>query len=149
DLQAPLSAWVERCCDNSYENLGAGDSYVMYGPNWARAGTVPFRGQKQSAWEGGIRVPAFARLPGVVPAGARNGELATVMDVLPTLVEIARGELPDGAYRDRPVAPLQGASLLPRLTGDEDGVRPPDHYVGWELFGHRAVRQGDWKIVWD
>ena len=30
--------WVDRCCDNSFDNLGAGDSYVLYGRNWAWAG---------------------------------------------------------------------------------------------------------------
>src|SRR5690606_22805094 len=149
DLLPPLSRWVETCCDNSYENLGAGDSYVMYGPSWARAGSVPFRGAKQTAWEAGIRVPAFARWPSGVRDGARSDALTTVMDVLPTLVELAGGELPQGAYRGRSVAPLLGASLLPLLAGTTDRVHPPDHYVGWELFGHRAVRQGDWKIVWD
>ena len=42
---------------------------------------------------------------------------------------------------------MQGRSLMPMLIGID---RPHEHdYVGWELSGHRAVRQGDWKIVWD
>ena len=149
DLDAPLSDWVATCCDNAYENLGAGDSYVMYGPNWARAGSVPFRDAKQSAYEGGIRVPAFVHWPGVVPAGTRSDAFATVMDVLPTFLEVAETKHPGTTYRGRRVATPLGESMLPLLKGDATAVHADDYYVGWELFGHRAVRRGDWKIVWD
>jgi arylsulfatase len=149
DLSPLLSRWVETCCDNSYQNLGAGDSYVMYGPNWARAGSAPFRGAKATAWEGGIHVPAFARFPGVVPEGARSDAFATVMDLLPTFLALGGAEHPGDSYRGRPVAPIRGKSLLPMLTGRADAAHEPDYYVGWELYGHRAVRQGDWRIVWD
>ncbi len=149
DLAAPLSHWVAACCDNSYENLGAADSYVMYGPNWARAGTVPFRDQKASAFEGGIRVPAFAVWPGEVPAGTRSAAFGTVMDILPTLLELAGTSHPGAVYRGDPVVPPRGASMLPLLRGDARAIHPADYVVGWELFGHRAVRRGDLKIVWD
>ncbi len=149
DLNPPLSDWVAACCDNSYENLGRGDSYVMYGPNWARAGSVPFRDAKATAFEGGIRVPAFAVWPGVVPAGTRSDAFGTVMDLLPTFLELAGTSPPGTTYRGEPVAPPRGASLLPLLRGDADAVHGPDYWVGWELYGHRAVRRGDWKIVWD
>jgi arylsulfatase A-like enzyme len=149
DLAAPLSHWVETCCDNSYENLGAGDSYVMYGPNWARAGSVPFRDSKQTAFEGGIRVPAIAHWPGVVPEGARSDAFVTVMDLLPTFLALAGREHPGDNYRGQPIAPLRGASLAPLLIGEASDAHAPDYYVGWELFGHRGVRQGDWKLVWD
>ncbi|HEX6998324.1 MAG TPA: arylsulfatase [Gammaproteobacteria bacterium] len=149
DLTPLLKRWVETCCDNSYENLGAGDSYVMYGPNWARAGTVPFRGAKQTAYEGGIRVPAIAHFPGVIQEGARSDAFATVMDLLPTFLALADTEHPGESYRGHPVAPVRGRSLLPLLAGERGAVHDGEEYVGWELFGHRAVRQGDWKIVWD
>ena len=149
DLVAPLSDWVATCCNNAYENLGAPDSYVMYGPNWARAGSVPFRGAKQTAFEAGIRVPAIAYWPGTVPAGTRSDAFATVMDILPTFLEVAGTEHPGTTYRGRDVAPPLGESMLPVLTGDAAEVHAEDYYVGWELFGHRAVRRGDWKIVWD
>lgn len=148
DLRPPLSDWVEVCCDNSYANLGAGDSYVMYGPSWARASSVPFRGAKATMWEGGIHVPAIVRWPGVVPSGTRSDALATIMDLLPTFLDIAGTAHPGGAYRGRAVAPVRGESLLPVLTGETDAVHGDDH-VGFELYGHRAVRARDWKIVWD
>src|SRR5690606_27557564 len=53
------------------------------------------------------------------------------------------------SYRSEPVVPPRGASMLPLLRGEADTVHEPDYWVGWELYGHRAVRRGDFKIVWD
>jgi len=72
-----------------------------------------------------------------------------VMDLLPTFLELAGTSHPGATYRGEPVAPPRGASLLPLLRGDAESVHGPDYWVGWELYGHRAVRRGDWKIVWD
>lgn len=149
DLAGTLREWVETCCDNSYENLGAGDSYVMYGPNWARASSAPFRDSKATAFEGGTHVPAFVRYPGVIEPGTRSGGFATVMDVLPTLLALAGTEHPGTEYAGRDVLRPQGRSMLPVLTGRRTSQRGPESFVGWELYGHRAVRQGNWKIVWD
>ncbi|MGD8810776.1 MAG: arylsulfatase, partial [Gammaproteobacteria bacterium] len=142
------SRWVQECCDNSYENLGSGDSYVAYGPNWARAGAVPYRRAKATAFEGGIHVPAIAWYPAMIEGGTRSDAFATVMDVLPTFLELAETEHPGTEYRGREVAPVRGQSLVPLLSGGAAPQRgePP---VGWELLGHRAVRRGSWKLVWD
>jgi arylsulfatase len=140
--------WANQCCDNSYDNLGSGDSYVLYGRNWAWAGAAPFRRQKFTAYEGGIRVPAFVNFPGVVPAGTRNDVIGSVMDVLPTFLELAGAEPPGTTYRGKPVAPIRGRSLLPEFTGTGE-VDDENYTLGWELYGQRAIRQGDWKIVWD
>lgn len=149
DLAPPISEWVAECCDNSFENLGAGDSYVMYGPNWARAGSAPFRDAKMTAFEGGIRVPAFASWPGTIRAGTRSDAVATVMDLLPTFLELAGTSHPGEHYDSRSVAQPLGQSMLALLRGRANVVHEPDRVFGWELFDHRAVRQGDWKIVWD
>ncbi len=143
--------WIAECCDNSFDNLGGGDSYVDYGPMWARAGVGPFRMYKGFVNEGGIRVPAIASLPGRAVAGTVHRELATVMDVMPTLLELAGAAHPaegGGRYRGREVLPMQGRSLWPVLTGEAASVHGDEPVVGWELFGRRAVRQGDWKLVW-
>jgi arylsulfatase len=149
DLVGAVKDWVDRCCDNSYENLGQGDSYVMYGPNWARTSSVPFRRAKATAFEGGTHVPAFANYPGVIAPGSRSDEFASVMDVLPTFLSLAGSAHPGDSYRGRPVLPVKGRSLLPLLSGHAQMVHDAQSYMGWELYGHRAIRQGDWKIVWD
>jgi arylsulfatase len=149
DLQSPIREWVETCCDNTFENLGKGDSYVMYGPNWARAGSAPFRRAKWTAFEGGIHVPAFVRYDGVVAPGTRNDAVATVMDIYPTFLSLAETEHPGSTYRGEPVLPVRGKSLLPILSRAADYVHDESEFFGWEIYGRRAVRQGDWKIVWD
>jgi arylsulfatase len=140
--------WVDRCCDNSFDNLGAGDSYVLYGRNWAWAGAPPFRRQKFTAFEGGIRVPAFVNFPGRVPAGTRNDIVGSAMDVLPTFLELAGTEHPGTSYRGQSVHPPHGRSLVPEFTGTGD-VDDDEYVIGWELSGNRAIRQGDWKMTWD
>lgn len=149
DLDAPLSDWVEECCDNSYDNLGTGTSYVMYGPDWATASTVALRNHKTTGYEGGIRVPAFAWYPEMIEGGQRNDGFATVMDLLPTFLDLAGSEHPGTMYRGQQVLPVTGRSLLAVLQGETDNVHDEDEFTGWELYGHRGVRQGDWKIVWD
>jgi len=149
EIVAPLSDWVAKCCDNSYANMGKGNSYLMYGPNWARASATPFRGSKATAFEGGIHVPAFVQFPKLVKPGTRNDGFGTVMDLLPTFLALADTEHPGTYYRGRKILPVRGKSLLPMLTGEVRQIHPASDYTGWELYGHRSVRQGDWKIVWD
>jgi arylsulfatase len=148
-LATSFESWIERCCDNSFDNLGNGNSYVMYGPAWARVSAAPFNRTKSTAFEGGTRVPAFVRYPARVAAGTRDDSFATVVDVLPTLLEIAEHEHPGTRYRDRDVLPLAGRSLWPQFTGAANAVSDEAPAFGWELYGHRAVTEGRWKIVWD
>lgn len=144
-----LEAWVEVCCDNSYENLGKADSYVWYGPNWGQAGTIPLRMYKGFTSQGGVRVPAFFHFPKAIRRNASTADLTTVKDVMPTLLEFADIDHPgDGTFRGRAVAPMEGRSMTPLLTGASETIRQPDDYMGWALFGKRAIRQGDWKIIY-
>ncbi len=143
-----LRNWVAECCDNSFENMGRGDSYLDYGPNWARAGIGPSRMYKGFVNEGGIRVPAFASFPGRIEPGGYTDRFATVMDVMPTLLELAGVDHPGTRYRDREVLPMQGKSMWPFLSGSTTTIHGDDFVMGWELFGRRAIRQGDWKLVW-
>jgi arylsulfatase len=139
--------WSWKGHDNRLENLGRVGSYVSYGPGWAQAATAPFRLFKSFPTEGGIRVPAIAVLPGGAATGL-NDAFVSVKDVVPTALELAGVEHPGGRYRGRPVAALEGASILPLLRGEVPAVHPADHVMGWELFGRRALRQGDWKLLW-
>lgn len=149
EVVPPLSNWVAKCCDNSYENLGAADSYVMYGRDWATASTVAFRRHKATAFEGGIRVPAFAWFPGMIEPGQVGGGFSTVMDLMPTFLELAGTEHPGTLYRGRAIEPIKGRSMIPLLSGGAESVHPDETFTGWELYGHRSVREGNWKIVWD
>ncbi len=149
DLGRNIQERVGHEYDHSVENLGSATSYVNYGRNWASVSASPFNRHKATAFEGGIRAPAIVHQPGKVQGGTRSDEIATIMDLLPTFLDLAGTEHPGNRYRDRDVLPPQGVSLLPLVHGEADAVRPADHPFGWELHGHRAVRVGDMKLVWD
>ena len=145
-LAAGLGEWIARCCDNSFENLGAGDSFVAYGPDWAAVSGGPFRGDKTSVYEGGIRVPAFVYYPTAIRAGQTNSAPTSVVDLLPTFLELAEAELPSSRYRGRDIHPPAGTSLVPIFEGEIDSVHENDYFAR-EYYGNQSLRKGDWKIV--
>jgi arylsulfatase len=138
---------LARHYDNSLENIGRANSYVWYGPRWAQAATAPSRLYKGFTTQGGIRVCAFIRYPPVARQGEIGEALTTVMDVAPTMLDLAGVVHPGSRYRGRAVAPLRGRSLLPYLERRGNAVHDPQEAIGWELFGRRAIRQGDWKAI--
>jgi arylsulfatase len=141
-----LAEWVNTCCDNRYENMGKPDSYLWYGPNWGRASSGPWRMFKGFTSEGGIRVPAFIHYSEF--AGGKVSEsFLTVMDIMPTLLELAGVEHPGTYFRGREVLSMQGKSMLSLLRGASESTHGPEYVMGWELFGKKAVRKGDWKII--
>ncbi len=142
-----ISEWVQACCDNRMDNMGAADSYLWYGPNWAQAGNTPRRMFKGFTAQGGLTAPALVWYPKAIPTG-RVDEIISVMDVMPTLLDAAGTNHPGTRFRGRDTLPMQGRSLLPLLTGQVDRVGSSDYWIGWELFGKRAIRQGDWKLVY-
>lgn len=69
----------------------------------------------------------------------------TVMDIMPTILDVCGIKHPGKTYQGRDLAPMSGSSWLPYLRGQSDRIHSEDHVTGWELFGRRAVRQGQWK----
>jgi arylsulfatase A-like enzyme len=142
------ATWVPANFDLSYENMGRENSYVFVGPGWAQASTTPLRLFKAYVTEGGIRVPAIVSYPGIDGAGSYVRTPVLIQDLMPTFLELAGTRHPGSRYRGREVYSVRGRSLLPLLRGEIDALYEPEHVFGWELFGHRAVRQGDWKALW-
>ncbi|MEX2129968.1 MAG: sulfatase, partial [Pseudohongiellaceae bacterium] len=105
---------------------------------WFEGSPGPFRDRKGSSWEGGLRVPFIARWPSVLPAGQVSSEPAMNIDLFPTVVKLAGGELPT----DRPI---DGRDILPLLR---DAAASPHELL--YLFDNdriTAVRSGRWKLV--
>jgi arylsulfatase len=122
-------------------------SYVGYGPMWAQVSMTPFSQYKGWMAEGGIRNALIVSGPAVKrPRGSVNHGLMHVADLMPTLLEVAGASYPKASQPDLP--PLIGKSWGPMLAGKADSVRSEQDYLGWEIFGNRAVRQGDWKLRW-
>ena len=134
--------------DNSYDNIGRANSFTWYGPHWAQAGTAPSRMYKAWITEGGIRCPCILRYPGFSPPSPVLHDFTTVMDVLPTILELAGIQHPGNVFRGRKVLTPRGQSWLPFLTGNATTIHSQEYVTGWELFGQQAIRQGDWKAVY-
>ena len=102
--------------------------------------TRDLRGYKGSVYEGGIRVPMIARLPGRIAAGAVNDTPGYFADWFQTLADATGLRAPDG---------LDGASLWPAMTGQSApaSARRPMVWVFPAYTGQVAVRIGDFKIV--
>ncbi len=143
-----VQRFINRYYNNQLENLGRGDSYIWYGPRWAQAATAPARLSKFFTTEGGIRVPAFITWPGLARQGAISHEFATVMDIAPTLLQLAGIEHPQYSYQGRAIFPMRGTSLLPWLQYQASAPHSAQESTGWELFRRRAIRQGDWKALY-
>lgn len=139
--------WFETTYDNRPENWGRRGSCVEYGPAWAQVSSVPFRLFKGFETEGGIRAPLIISGPGVTHHGQLSRSVMHVMDIAPTLLEAAGVEHP-AAGSGNDTAMLQGKSLWPLLAGREQQIRSESDWLGWELFGNRAVRKGDWKLLY-
>jgi arylsulfatase len=70
-----------------------------------------------------------------------------MMDIPATILKAANVTHPT-TYEGRAVAPLQGKALQPILENTKDSVRNPSDWLGWELFGNRAIREDNWKLLW-
>jgi len=123
-------------------------SYVVYSPGWAQATTAAFQLFKTFPSEGGTRLPAIVHLPGGSPSPRYDPAIATVKDFVPTALALAGAEHPGASFGGRPVAELEGRSLLPLLRGETDTVHPAGYAMGWELFGRRGILSANWKLLW-
>jgi arylsulfatase len=137
--------WMASDFDNSLENMGRKGSYIDYGAQWAQVGATPFPFFKGFTSQGGTSVPVILKHASLKrQAGQINSGFFHVMDVMPTILELAGIKHPGDTFRGRNVQPMQGRSMLPGLHGEAT----PERAVGWELFGRRALRKGDWKMTW-
>ncbi|MEY4176802.1 MAG: hypothetical protein RLY70_376 [Planctomycetota bacterium] len=111
--------------------------WLIKGPDGGSA--LPLRGGKGSTWEGGVRVPTLARWPGKIAAGSRCDAVAGTIDILPTFVTLAGGQVPAEPVIDgRDISGL----LLGRTT---ESAREAHYYFSGNQL--QAVRQGPWKLA--
>ena len=120
---------------------------------WPDGGTTMFRGEKNTNWEGGYRVPTVIRWPGVIKPGSVFNDIAAHEDMLTTLLAAAgntniKQELLDGKkIGDRTYkVHLDGYNLIPAFKGE--GAWPRREFIYWTDDGSvAAVRYGNWKIT--
>ncbi len=135
---------------NNHPNAwGEPGSYVGYGPGWAQASMTPFSQYKGWLGEGGVRNALVVSGPINKRAkGSINHGLMSIADIMPTVLEVTGTSYPKN-YNGNELPPLIGKSWTKVLAGEAESARTPDDYIAWELFGNRALRQGDWKLRWE
>ncbi|PKG55579.1 arylsulfatase [Shewanella sp. Choline-02u-19] len=147
---------------DTVDKLGIKDNTIVFystdnGPHmntWPDAGTTPFRGEKNTNWEGAYRVPAMVRWPGKIAAGSVSNDIMHHMDWLPTFAAAAgdskvKEKLLKGhkAGSKKFKNHLDGYNFLPYLTGkDKTGPREEIFYFT-DDGDLAALRFNNWKLV--
>ena len=143
------------------KELGLEDNtIVMYSTDngaetftWPDGGTTMFRGEKNTQWEGGYRVPTLIRWPGVIKPGTVVNDIASHEDMLPTLLAAAGDPTAkEDLLKGRKIGEttykvhIDGYNLLPALKGE--GTWPRSEFIYWTDDGSvAALRYGPWKIT--
>ena len=142
------------------DDLGIADNtIVMYSTDngaecmsWPDGGTTPFRGEKNTNWEGGYRVPCVIRWPGVIEPGTVFNDLGAHEDMIPTiLAAVGEPDIVEKLKEGHEAAGktfkvhLDGYNLLPYLSGETDDS-PRKEFLYWtddgDLVGATATSSG-------
>ena len=144
------------------DELGVTDNtIVQYGTDngphkntWPDAGVNPFRGEKNTNWEGGWRTPSMVRWPGKIKPGSVSNELMSGMDWFPTFLaaagnpnikqDLLKGVTENGrSYKTH----LDGYNFLPFLTGKEKDAPREELFYFSDDGDLTALRYNDWKVI--
>ena len=123
---------------------GDASSWRTLSTCWANVGNTPFRYYKQNGHEGGSHNHFIASWPAVIKAGQVSSKLTQIVDVFPTLIDIAGLKYPE-TIGSEPTIPLNGTSLLPLFLGGDR--KDPAFIISGFTENKRMYRMGDWKIV--
>ena len=111
--------------------------WMNYGNHAGSTGGL--REAKGTSFEGGQRVPCIMRYPGVTQEGTVCHQLASTIDILPTIAELTGTTLPDHK--------IDGISILPLLKGEQGADPRKEFLYYYQRNSLEAVRKGDWKLI--
>lgn len=134
-----LSTLKELDLDESTYVIFTSDNGPWY--VWGDQGgsAAPLRGAKASAWEGGFRVPCIMRAPGRIPEGIVCDEVASTLDMLPTLAKLSGGTIP--------ADPIIDGHDISALMHEGEGINSPtEAFYYYQRTRLRAVRADKWKL---
>jgi arylsulfatase len=145
------------------DELGIADDTIVFystdnGPHyntWPDAASTPFRGEKNTNWEGGWRVPAMVRWPGKIEADSVSNGIVHHMDWLPTFLAAAgepdvKDKLKAGGYQSigrTYKVHLDGYNILPMLTGKTEESPRKEIFYFSDDGDLTALRYEDWKLI--
>ncbi|MEJ0009474.1 MAG: arylsulfatase [Alphaproteobacteria bacterium] len=161
DGMVELDNYVGELLD-TLEELGVDDNTIVVFTtdngaevlSWPDGGATPFRGEKDTNWEGGWRIPCVMRWPGVIEEGRVINDIVSLQDFIPTFAA-ANGE-PDLVEKVRKgykigdktfKVHLDGFNLMPFLSGAEEKC-PREGFIYWSDDGEcMGMRMGRYKVV--
>jgi len=129
ELELERRTYVIFCSDNGpwYKKKEQGGS------------ALPLRGAKHSTWEGGLRVPCIMWAPGRIPAGSQSDQVASTLDILPTLAALAGTSIPTDRVID-------GHDIRPLMHGLANATSPTQAFYYYVHTHLQAIRAGRWKL---
>jgi len=138
--------WSVGVLLDELNQLGLDDNTVVIftSDNGSRArgeggSNQPLRGTKGTTWEGGQRVPCLMRWPSQIPPGSVSNQLVSAIDLCPTLVKLAGGEIPSDHIID-------GKDISLLMRNEEGAVTPRETFFYYRLHNLMAIRSGKWKL---
>jgi arylsulfatase len=132
---------VNENYNQDVENMGKPGSFFSYGHQWAEAGSAPFLRHKGFISQGGIVAPMIMTGPGVGRQGEQTDQYFTVLDFMPTFLELTGAKYPEDKF------PMYGESAIDFLAGDADSVHDDDYVTIFSYEQRSSLRQGDWKLM--
>ena len=145
-----MDAGIGRVLDTLEDTDQLSNTLVIYTSDNGGAVNVgahngPLRGQKGQMYEGGIRVPTCAMWPGYIQDGHVTDQVALLMDLFPTICEVAGASIPEG---------IEGRSIWQTLQGEQQDFSERILYWlrregGQQFLGQcqHAIRRGDTKLL--
>ena len=160
DGMVELDGMVGRLLDKLDELGIADNTIVMFSTDngaetftWPDGGITPFMGEKGTTWEGGFRVPAMLRWPGVIEPGTVSNDIFSHEDMMPTLLAAAgepdiKEKLLEGHQAGDKTfkVHLDGFNLMPYFQGEVDGSPRESIFYFDQAGGLNAVRVRNWKL---
>ena len=132
---------------SDYETLGQRGSFNSISPGFTSAAVSPLAYYKFYAGEGGLRVPLIISGEPLGNVVRQTNAFAWATDIAATILSMAGAALPGSRYGGRPVLPITGKDLMPLIEGRKKRVYGEEEPIGYELTGHAALFQGDYKLV--
>lgn len=144
---AAMNVALDRACGNilaKLKELGLEENTLVIfsndngGPDGSKTCNYPLSGCKSNHLEGGIRVPCIMKLPNVIKPGTQYNPSVSMLDMLPTFVNVAGGDA-------KKIKDIDGVDLIPYVTGENKS--DPHELLFWKKENRGVVRQGDWKML--
>lgn len=146
-ILAAMTIALDRACGQILTKLKAlgleENTMIVFsndngGSDGTNSSNYPLSGCKSNHLEGGIRVPCIIKLPNVVKAGATYAKPISMLDMLPTFLNISGGNATQ--FKE-----LDGVDLIPFITGKKKDN--PHEVLFWKKENRGVVRKGDWKLL--